>query len=192
MLPDSNWNTPFVAIEEKRKESQYKKFTQLSELWGSPFNHQIAESAQENWNTIYEYQNETLRDAISKANGSASFYNQLQNTCWQYGKTLAEKDWPVSNIHHPYDAFLALASLNIGFLKNSEPFLLERKTKNSCTFYWLGSPINHTELCMLYHELFRGYFYHLSRNIRVEIHSTILPSSKEKMKAWKINLLWID
>jgi hypothetical protein len=192
MLPDSNWNIPFVAIEEKRKEDHYKKFTLLSDLWSAPFNLALGEVASDNWSLIFKFQNDSLKKAISETSASSSFYNQLQNTCWQYGKSLSEKDWPSINIPHPHDAFLALATLSIGFLKNSDSFLLERKTKNSCTFYWLSSPIEYTELCMLYHEVFRGYLYHLSRNIRVEIHSSILPNSKEKVKAWKINLLWID
>lgn len=192
MLPDTSWNTPFITIEEKRKETQYRKFTLLSDLWGAPCTLELDGSTQENWSQIFKFQNTSLKKAISEATSANSFYNQLQNSCWQYGRSLSEKDWPTVTVQHPHDAFLALASLNIGFLKNSDPFLLERKTNNSCTFYWLSSPIDYTELCMLYHEVFRGYFYHLSRNLRVEIHSSILPNSKEKVKAWKINLLWVD
>ena len=192
MLPESCWNTPFVTIEENRKEIQFKKFTLLSDLWSSPFLHEFKDNIQDNWDLIFRFQNDSLKKATTETTSATSFFNQLQNSCWQYGKSLAEKDWPTANIDHPYDAFLALATLQVGFLKNSECFLLERKTKNACTFYWLSSPIEHTALCMLYHEVFRGYFYHLSRNLRVEIHSSILPSSADKMKAWKINLLWID
>ena len=192
MLPESSWNTPFVPVEESRRELQYLKFTHLSDLWNSNFTKELKTTAEENWNQIFDFQNQSLSKIIAEATSVTSFYNQIQNSCWQYGKSLAEKDWPKSNIQHPHDAFLALATLQVGYLKNSECFLLERKTKNACTFYWLSSPIIYTQLCMLYHEIFRGYFYHLSRNLRVEIHSSILPSSEEKVKAWKFNLLWVD
>lgn len=192
MQPQSSWNTPFVAIEETRKESQYKKFSLLSDLWNAPYSQNYSSTAEENWTQIFTHQNQTLTKAMGEATSVTSFYNQLQNAAWQYGKSLSEKDWPNAMISHPYDAYLAIAALKIGFLKNSECFLLERKTKTACTFYWLSSPIEHTDLCMLYHEIFRGYCYHLSRNLRVEVHSSILPSSIEKMKAWKINLLWVD
>lgn len=192
MLPDSNWNTPFITIEENRKDSQYKKLTQLSELWGAQFSEDFEKTNNETWKQIFDFQNTTLSKQISEANSTISFFNQLQNSCWQYGRAIAEKDWPTSNIAHPHDAFLALSSLKIGHLNYSECFLLERKTAKACTFYWLSSPIEHTQLCLLYHEIFRGYFYHLSRNLRVEIHSSILPSSEEKVKVWKLNLLWID
>jgi len=192
MLPESSWNSPFVAIEENRKEAQYQKFIFLSDLWGSSVSPEDQSQLVGNWSQIFQFQNETLTKAIAKASSANTFYNQLQNSCWQYGKSLAEKDWPVATMNHPHDAFLALTTLRIGNLKHSECFLLERKTKDACTFYWLSSPIDYPELCMLYHEVFRGYFYHLSRNLRTEIHSSILPSSVEKVKAWKINLLWID
>lgn len=190
MLPESSWNNPFVAIEENRQENQYQKFIFLSDLWNAPFPKNSRDS--KNWEKIFDFQNTSLKKAIAEAKSASSFYNQLQSSCWQYGKSLAEKDWPTANIDHPHDAFLALITLRVGFLKNSDCFLLERKTDNACTFYWLSSPFDHLELCMLYHEVFRGYFYHLSRNLRVEIHSSILPSSEQKVKAWKFNLLWID
>lgn len=191
MLPESGWNTPYITIEDSRKVSQLQKFVPLSELWDSPFP-KTDDKHQLNWEEIFEFQHRTLMKSVSEASSSVSHYNQLQNSSWQYGKSLAEKDWPTANIFHPHDAFLALSTLRVGTLKNSESFILERKTANACTFYWMSSPIEHTELCMLYHEIFRGYFYHLSRNLRMEVHSSILPSSDEKVKAWKINLLWID
>ena len=191
MLPESSWNSPFVAIEENRKEKQSQKFIFLSDLWSSPVPVEQQIDFSNDWNHIFQFQNQSLHLEIAKAASAGTFYNQIQNSCWQYGKVLSEKDWPVSTINHPHDAFLALATLRIGNLKHSDCFILERKTKDACTFYWLSSPFDYPELCMLYHEVFRGYFYHLSRNLRVEIHSSILPSSIEKVKAWKINLLWI-
>jgi hypothetical protein len=192
MLPESSWNSPFITIEESRKELQYKKFLLLSDLWDAPFNQELTSSPAEAWNEIFNHQNASLKKAMDEASSVSSFYNQLQNTCWQYGRSLAEKDWPTALIQHPHEAFLAISTLKVGILKNSECYLLERKTQNACNFYWLSSPIDFTELCMLYHEVFRGYFYHLSRNLRVEIHSSILPNSDEKVKSWKFNLLWID
>jgi len=189
MLPESKWNTPYVAIEETRKEFQFLKFVHLSQLWNSPPTEELESS--KNWESLYQFQSKTLSQAIASEN-SASFFNQLESSCWQYGKSMAEKDWPTANIRHPHDGYLALKTLRIGSLKNAEPFILERKTENSCTFYWMSSPSEHHELCMLYHEIFRGYFYHLSRNLRVEITPSILPSSEEKIKAWKITLLWIE
>jgi len=192
MLPESSWNAPYVAIDENRKEAQFQKFIYLSDLWGTPIPAEQKNEWLDRWPSIFEFQHRTLTEAISKAASAGTFYNQLQNVCWQYGKALAEKDWPTSTIEHPHDAFLALTTLKVGNLKHSDCFILERKTKDTCTFYWLSSPIESPQLCMLYHELFRGYFYHLSRKLRTEIHSSILPSSSEKVKAWKINLLWID
>ncbi len=192
MLPESNWNTPFVAIEENRRDLQFKKIIPLSELWNSSINVAQTNTSDKIWDEIFTQQDLSLKKAISESVSSTSFYNQLQNSCWQYGKSMAEKDWPTSNIDHPFDAFMAIISLKVGVLKNSDCFLLERKTKNACTFYWLSSPNESPELCMLYHELFRGYFYHLSKKLRIEIHSSILPSSNEKLKAWKFILLWID
>jgi hypothetical protein len=192
MLPESKWNSPYTAIEDTRKEIQFQKFLNMSELWNAPFPVDISKEKSRDWNFIFVFQSETLKKAVALSSSANSYFNQLQNACWQYGKTLAEKDWPESNIDHPVDGFLALSTLKLGQLKNSEPFILERKTEKSCSFYWLSSPIDHEELCMLYHEVFRGYCYHLSRNLRMEVHATILPSSEEKVKAWKINLLWID
>lgn len=189
MQPESKWNSPYVAIEETRKENQFKKFVHLSGLWNASTPAEI--ETLQNWDSLYSFQSETLINAISKEK-SSSFFNQLESSCWQYGKSLAEKDWPVANIRHPHDGYLALKTLRIGSLKNAEPFILERKTQNACTFYWMSSPSEHHELCMLYHEIFRGYFYHLSRNLRVEITPSILPSSEEKLKTWKISLLWIE
>ena len=192
MLPESNWNSPFIPIEAHRNESQYDKFTTLSELWNSPFPSQKKSLEDDNWDELFAFQNQSLKGTLSQTASSNVFFNQIQNACWQFGKNLAEKDWPTSTIDHPHDAFLALATLRIGNLKHSDCFLLERKTKDSCTFYWLSSQTEFTELCMLYHEIFRGYFYQLSHQIRVEILGSILPNDLEKVKVWKINLLWID
>jgi hypothetical protein len=193
MLPESHWNAPYTVIEKTRKDQQLQNFIPLSQLWNaSAFEASEAKDAALIWNQLFEFQNETLKKAIEDSNSPATYFNQLESACWQYGKSLAEKDWPKANIEHPHDAYLALATLKIGFLKNSEPFILERKTPSHCSFYWLGSPIENQELCMLYHEAFRGYCYHLSRHLRLEIHAAILPSPGEKIKAWKLNLLWID
>lgn len=188
MLPESKWNAPYTAVEETRREHQFQKFLRMSELWDATAPGSVENT--KSWEKLFQFQHESLSQSIEN-NHSSSYFNQLESTCWQYGKALAEKDWPVSNIRSPYDGFLALKTLRIGNLKNSEPFLLERKTELNCSFYWMSSPTEYHELCKLYHEVFRGYIYHLSRNLRVEITPSILPSSHEKMKSWKINLLWI-
>jgi hypothetical protein len=188
MLPESKWNAPYIAVEENRKEQHFQKFFRMSELWNAIPSNEIEKSR--SWDQLYRFQQESLSAAVKNAN-SSSYFNQLESNCWQFGKSLSEKDWPISNIKNPHDGFLALKTLRTGSLKNSDPFILERKTDSSCSFYWMSSPSEHHELCMLYHEVFRGYLYHLSRNIRVEITPSILPSSEEKIKSWKISLLWI-
>ncbi len=72
MQLQTSWNNPFVAIEENRKESQYKKFTAMSELWGTTFNLNLVANEQDNWIQIYNHQEKTLKEAIAKASSRHS------------------------------------------------------------------------------------------------------------------------
>lgn len=192
MLPESHWNSPYPLIEETRKENQLRNFISLSRLWNAPIEEKSILTGSVGWAELFNHQQRTLLETLSISDSPASQFNQLQSASWQYGKSLAEKEWPQANIDHPHDAFLAISSLKTGNLQHSDPFILERKTANSCSFYWLASPIDHSELCSLYLEVFRGFCYHLSRNLRMEIHATILPGGDDQIRSWKINLLWID
>jgi hypothetical protein len=191
MLPETHWNSPYQLIEETRKEQQLRNFIPLSELWNSPVDATAIITAEASWNRLFDLQDQSLIKAIENSSASATYFNQLQSACWQYGKSLAEKEWSEANVHHPYDGFLAISSLKIGQLKHTDPFILERKTANQCSFYWLGAPVDHPQLSTLYHEVLRGFCYHLSRHLRLEIHAGILPGGDEKIKTWKISLLWI-
>lgn len=190
MLPELNWIEKTSSLEEKRSLTFLNLMASFSELWDASTPQVQPVDPVENWKSIYLFQTESLNQFLSGRSDQTETFNRIQNSAWQFGKLLSEKDWPNPGISNPFEAYLALSSLKVGALKNSDCYVLERKTDTQCTFYWLSSPIESTRLCQIYHEFFRGYAYHLSRSIRLEIHSSILPSSEENLKTWKFTLLW--
>jgi hypothetical protein len=149
--------------------------------------------------TILIVQSTTLENALQTTKDRISLLNLLEKVSWKHGKALAEKRWPdftsqITDLEtlSPIKYFQAL--MDFPLWNNDEPaFLLERTTPTLCSFYWLRSPQNVAslklspnmmELAQLYHEMIRGFFYGLSRSLKVEI----LPALLNDQKVYHITL----
>lgn len=139
---------------------------------------------------IWIVQSSTLENMLSHATDRVSLINVLEKASWQTGKAFAETKWPHFKVEDIRSYFDAIEPSPVG---GHLSFVLERITDQECSFYWMRSPLQHTSIsrspevmphCQLYHEWIRGFFYGLSRNIRVDIFPTQLAGRR----TWKINL----
>lgn len=139
---------------------------------------------------IWIVQSSNLENMLSNATDRISLINVLEKASWQTGKAYAEAKWPHFKAAQLQSYFDAIEPSPIG---GDRAFVLERNTEVECSFYWTKSPLAHPSLsrmkdvlvyCQLYHEWIRGFFYGLSRNLRVDILATQLGSHK----TWKISL----
>jgi|GEM_PF-2309339 len=145
--------------------------------------------------TVQIVQITTLENALDHTTDAVGLMNLLEKVSWKHGKSIAERRWPdfsgsadLSG-HEPKKYFQALTDspLWTPSAKHELPFLLERSTPSRCSFYWLQSPHAKPslsisprvmELCQLSHELIRGFFYGLSRSLKVDIVPTLLHERK--------------
>jgi hypothetical protein len=142
--------------------------------------------------TIFIVQSTTLENTLDHTTDHIGMMNLLEKVSWKYGRALAERRWPQFNETHsdePQKFFQTLMDSPLWTQKHPGdlPFLLERVTSELCSFYWLHSPhatpslrisARVMELCQLYHEMIRGFFYGLSRSLKVEIIPTLLNGQK--------------
>ncbi|MBS1960106.1 MAG: hypothetical protein JST80_11580 [Bdellovibrionales bacterium] len=140
---------------------------------------------------IWIVQSSTLENMISNSKDRVSLINVLEKASWQTGKAYAESKWPH---FHPSGLRSYFDAIEPSPLGGRGGFVLERATAEECGFYWMKSPLTLPSVarspeilthCQLYHEWIRGFFYGLSRNLRVDI----LPAQLGSNKSWKINLL---
>jgi len=144
--------------------------------------------------TVQIVQITTLENALDHTTDAVGLMNLLEKVSWKHGKSIAERRWPDfsgSDLadREPKKYFQALTDspLWTPSAKQEFPFLLERSTPSRCSFYWLQSPHSKSslsisprvmELCQLSHELIRGFFYGLSRSLKVDIVPTLLHERK--------------
>lgn len=143
--------------------------------------------------TILIVQSTTLENAMEHTSDHIGLMNLLEKVSWKHGKALSERRWPNFSATDLKPYFQTLTDSPLWTQKSPKkspsevPFLLERTTQGLCTFYWLQSPHAKSsmrisarvmELCQLYHEFIRGFFYGLSRSLKVEIVPTLLHDQK--------------
>jgi hypothetical protein len=147
---------------------------------------------------IWLVQMAVLDNALKNTSDPAGLINLLEQTSWQYGKTIAEKYWPAFEENqkklNEWNAASFFKALNASPLSGVNHFLAERQTQNEFSFFWIKSPLakpslnlnsNVLVLCQLYHQFLRGFFYGLARSVVVEV----TPTSLGSQKTWRINLL---
>ena len=147
--------------------------------------------------TILIVQITTLENAMQNTADHISLMNLMEKISWKHGKLLAEKRWPqfmaATEAQAPIHYFQALKDSPLWTTQATPPFLLERNTATLCSFYWLQSPLAKAslkisprvlELSRLYHEMIRGFFYGLSRGLKVDITPALL----NEHKAYHLNL----
>ena len=134
--------------------------------------------------TIWLVQLSTLENAMEHSKDREGLLNVLDRVTWSYAKSLAEKRWPHFSETAPMKCFKAFEASP---LTSKKGFLLESYNASSCSFYWLDSPHARESLARspllanlnsLLFEFIRGYFYGLSRSVRVEIAPTPLQELK--------------
>lgn len=152
----------------------------------------VAQFLDELEETILIVQMTTLENAMDNTTDPVSLMNLLEKVSWKHGRALAERRWPHFTADHelmPENYFHALMDSPLWTQKAATdlPFLLERATPSACSFYWIQSPLAKPslrisnrvmDLCQLYHELIRGFFYGLSRSLKIEIIPTLFNEQK--------------
>jgi hypothetical protein len=147
---------------------------------------------------IWLVQMAVIDNALKNTSDPAGLTNLLEQTSWQYGKTIAEKNWPFFEANQKkleeWNAISFFKALHASPLAGAHDFLIERQIPLECSFFWVKSPLARPSLklnpqvfvlCQLYHQFLRGFFYGLSRSLTVEV----TPTSLGNQKTWRINLL---
>ena len=144
--------------------------TELNTLVGDQ---QLSDFLSELYETIWLIQCSTLENAFSETNDPALLTNLLKNAAWSHGKKTAETEWAnmkSPNLMEAYHAFLET------HIDSDRGFLLGRASENELNFYWIRSPSQNPslntspqieELSTLHRECIHGFFYGLSRSIRI-------------------------
>jgi hypothetical protein len=134
--------------------------------------------------TAWIIQASTLENALSQTKKPDELISVLQKTSWNHGKNRAQETWrgaEMDSLSRAYDAFF-----------ESHPYapnalLQEQFTANQIRFFWKQSPFQNkslngqsivSALVNLHVEWIRGYFYSLSRKIRVDQELSDLNGSK--------------
>jgi hypothetical protein len=155
---------------------------------------QVSEFLNELEELVWIVQSSNLENMLSNATDRISLINVLEKASWQTGKAYAEAKWTNFQSSGLRSYFDAIEPSPVG---GSQAFILERNTEVECSFYWMRSPLERPSLsrgpevmvhCQLYHEWIRGFFYGLSRNLRVDI----LPAQLGSHRAWKISLQFYE
>jgi hypothetical protein len=132
--------------------------------------------------TIQVIQIATLETAQQGASVTGELRSVLQKASWNHGKTRAELLWKggwMEDSSTAYHAFLE------GCAFNPRAFLIERTSAQEFTFLWTRppgrNPIQQESPALpllesLFEEWIRGYFYTLSRTLRLETRPLDLPS----------------
>ena len=140
--------------------------------------------------TIWIVQTTTLENALETSKDKVGLMNLLEKVTWHYSKKIAEKRWPHFQSQDPLECFQAFRDSP---LATAQGFLLEGHHGHECSFYWVSSPLSREsvsrsptilELCRIYHEFMRGYFYSLCRSVRLYF----VPSTLGALKTYKVTI----
>lgn len=123
--------------------------------------------------TIWTIQLSYLESILSQTSDPVGLTNLLQKSSWAHGKKCAEKIWDGSKEFTLKNAYTAFIQFH-WYQKNA--FLLSRESSSELSFLWIHSPLQDSSLqfssatktlCLLHEEWMRGYFYGISRQIRL-------------------------
>jgi hypothetical protein len=144
--------------------------TELNTLVGEQ---KVSDFIAELYETIWLIQSSTLENAFSETKDPSLLMNLLKNAAWTHGKKTAEQEWSKlesPDLHSAYHAFLET------HVDSEKGFLLGRSSEHELGFYWIRSPYQNAALntspqietlCSLHQEWIQGFFYGLSRKIKV-------------------------
>jgi hypothetical protein len=144
--------------------------TELNTLVGEQ---KVSDFLLELYETIWLIQISTLENAFSETKDPALLMNLLKNASWTHGKKTAESEWSKMKSPDLLESFHAFKETQVD---GERGFLLGRSSNSELGFYWVKSPyqnpaLNTSEqvdvLSALHQEWIHGFFYGLSRKIRV-------------------------
>ena len=166
-----------------------ESLTELNTLVGDQ---KISEFLTELCETIWLIQISTLENAFTETKDASLLMNLLKNSSFTHGKKMSEHLWSNLQTPHLNASYRAFTSTHVDGEKS---FLLNRFTGDELSFYWILSPHQNLALntspqidalCSLHREFIQGFFYGLSRKIRVSSKSLTINGNH-----WiEFNLLW--
>jgi hypothetical protein len=142
--------------------------------------------------TVWIIQVSTLENALSQSSKEGELLSMLEKTSWNHGKQYAEQLWKKSDFSElelAYQAFIE------GHPYDSNAFIEERQSSTELSFLWTRSPLQNKtlkaspvvkHLCKIHEEWIRGFFYSLSRKIKLQT----IPTKIMENEITQFTLLW--